>query len=168
MWLLAYSASFTWLNVFRVHPCYSMYRYFIPFNCHIICHYFFDSLMVNIWVLSYFANINNGVYIIPNLMMVVYCCHLPTKVWTAAWTWWGKKLRVRGYDLNPQDRAFWKSGWKRGNSLDTAILMVFLCIFCINGIIQCFLHIWPFSLGNVSKGHWCCSIYQYFVPLFAQ
>ena len=31
-------ASFTWLHVFKVHPCCIMYQYLIPFCCKIIFH----------------------------------------------------------------------------------------------------------------------------------
>ena len=31
-------ASFTWHNVVRVHPCCSMYQYFMPFDGRVILH----------------------------------------------------------------------------------------------------------------------------------
>ena len=57
---LLWLASFTW-NVFEVHPCCSIYQYFIPFYGQIIFHCMDISqfvypfhLLMGIWVVSIF------------------------------------------------------------------------------------------------------------------
>ena len=41
-----YLASFTWCNVFKVHPCCSVFQYFIPFYGWIIIHCMYISYFV--------------------------------------------------------------------------------------------------------------------------
>lgn len=89
VWLLLCLASFTSHNVFKVHPCYSMYRYFTPFHCwivlHCICKYKYTvcfhllaivnsaSMNLCVHVLIWVLILSSSSYISRNKIAGLYC-----------------------------------------------------------------------------------------------